>query len=455
MKEEGKILIVDDDNYVGLSIRILLEQYYLEVTAINSPNQIPSALSEKTLDVIILDMNFTIGETSGKGGIHWLQEIKKLSPHTSIVLITAYGGIEIAVKAIKLGAFDYILKPWENEKLLSTVKAAKALAVSNREVEKLKSQNTVLKEVLNNPQLKMTGESPVMKVVFEKINKVAGTDANVLILGENGTGKELAAKAVHYASDRTDEIFINVDMGAIPDLLFESELFGHVKGAFTDAYQDRIGKIEAANKGTLFLDEITNLSLPSQAKLLKVLQERKVIPIGSNQVIDVDIRLICATNIDLYEAVKNGSFRQDLLYRINTVEIEIPPLRERKEDISLLAQDFLNTYKSKYKKLGLYVPDYVFKKLENHNWPGNVRELQHAIERAVIMSDGKQLHVQDFSLQVATPDTASTDDYNLEKLEKWAITKAIQKYHGNISHAAKELGLSRGAMYRRMEKYEL
>ncbi len=456
MKEKGRILIVDDDNYVMLSIRILLEQHYEDVRGINNPTQIESAIAENHYDVIILDMNFKAGETSGSDGLKFLKLIKTHSPTTSVVFITAYGEINLAVEAIKEGAFDFLVKPWQNEKLLTTISAAYQLNRSAKKIEQLTSKQTVLNSILDAPFSEIIGESDAIKSVLRQIEKVAQTDANVLITGENGTGKELVARAIHRSSNRSNEVFLNVDMGAITETLFESELFGHVKGAFTDAKADRTGKFEAANGGSLFLDELGNLSLPLQAKLLRVIQDMKVVPVGANQARDFDARLICATNANLESMVKENQFRQDLLFRVNTIEIELPALRERPEDIPLLAEHFLNNFKAKYGKKGLFAPDYVFKKLTKYDWPGNIRELQHAIERAVIMSDGKQLQVSDFNLKATNEvDNEQFDSLNLESLERWAIESAIKKHQGNISNAAQELGLSRGALYRRMEKYEV
>ena len=456
MKEKGRILIVDDDNYVMLSIRILLEQHYTDVRGINNPIQIESALAENHYDVIVLDMNFKAGETSGKDGLSYLKLIKSLSPDTSVVLITAYAEINLAVEAIKEGAFDFLVKPWQNEKLITTISAAFQLNRSAKKIEQLTSKQTVLNSMLNAPFSEIIGESEAIQSVLRQIEKVASTDANVLITGANGTGKELVARAIHMASQRANEVFVSVDMGAITETLFESELFGHKKGAFTDAKADRVGKFEAASGGTIFLDEIGNLITPLQAKLLRVIQDQKVVPVGSNDVQDIDARLICATNANLPKMVQEDQFRQDLLFRINTIEIHLPSLKDRKDDIPLLAEHFLKQYKVKYGKKGLFVPDYVIKKLIKYDWPGNIRELQHAIERAVIMSDGKQLHVGDFSLAETNPtENQAFDSLNLDELEKWAITAAIKKHQGNVSNAAEELGLSRGAMYRRMEKYEL
>lgn len=457
MKEKGRVLIVDDDNYVMLSIRILLEQHYEDVRGINNPLQIESALSENHYDVVILDMNFKAGETSGNDGLKYLKQVKTLSPTTSVVFITAYGEINLAVEAIKEGAFDFLVKPWQNEKLLTTVSAAFQLNRSAKKIEQLTSKQTVLNSILDAPFADIIGGSDAIKAVLSQIEKVAATDANVLITGENGTGKELVARAIHRKSERNQEIFLNVDMGAITETLFESELFGHLKGAFTDAKSDRIGKFEAANGGSLFLDELGNLSLPLQAKLLRVIQDQQVVPVGSNDSRAFDARLICATNADLSTMVNDKLFRQDLLFRINTIEIHLPALRERPEDIPLLAEHFLKGFKTKYSKKGLFVPEYIFKKLTKYDWPGNIRELQHAIERAVIMSDGKQLQIGDFNLK-STNETeveSDFDSFNLEGLEKWAIESAIKKHQGNISNAADELGLSRGALYRRMEKYEI
>lgn len=456
MKQKAKILILDDDNYVLLSLRILLEQHYTDVRGVNNPAQLTSALEENDFDIVVLDMNFTAGDTSGKDGLKYLQQIKKANANTSVLLLTAYGEIDLAVEAMRLGAFDFLVKPWENEKLLASVKTAFELNLAARKIDQLESGKSVLLGALNAPFKEIIGESEAIRKVFNQIEKVAKTNANVLITGENGTGKELVARAIHMASDRSNEIFLNVDMGAISGTLFESELFGHKKGAFTDAREDRIGKFEAANGGSLFLDEIGNLSLPLQAKLLRVIQDQKVTRVGENRPIDLDIRLICATNSNLNDLVKTEEFRQDLLFRINTIEIHLPPLRERAEDIPLLANHFLNIYKAKYKKGGLYIPENIFTKLAKYDWPGNIRELQHTIERAVIMSDGKQLQVSDLNLR-ATNETEleSIDSFNLEGLEKWAIESAIKKHQGNISHAAQELGLSRGALYRRMEKYDI
>ena len=455
-KKTGKILVVDDDQYVTLSLRMLLEQHFKQVIVLNSPKLIPETLAQQVFDVVLLDMNFSPGETSGKMGIKWLHKIIATDPNTSVILMTAYGEVDIAVQAIKDGAVDFVVKPFQNEKLVSTVTAGYQLSQSKKAVKHLRSQKDMLSSAMDHQYANMIGKSAVMQGVFQTVEKVAQTDANVLILGENGTGKELIARAVHRNSPRANEVFISVDLGAVSETLFESELFGHAKGAFTDAKETRIGRFEAASGGTLFLDEIGNLSLPLQAKLLAVLQNRQVVRVGSNQPIDIDIRLVCATNMNLPKMVKEGSFRQDLLYRINTIAIQLPALRERDEDIPLLAEHFLKIYCKKYQKPELRVPEYVVKKLQKYHWHGNVRELQHALERAVILSDGVNLKSSDFQfLNDDTEEDRQVENYNLEDLEKWAIKNALVKHKGNVSHAAKELGLTRGSMYRRMEKYGL
>ncbi|MFC2117123.1 sigma-54-dependent transcriptional regulator [Bacteroidota bacterium] len=453
-KQKGNILLVDDDKYIVLSLKTLLEQHYSLVMAINDPKQIPKILESHNFDVIFLDMNFTTGATGGAEGFEWLKNILKIDPDSNVILITAYGEIGIAVKAMKMGAIDFIVKPWENEKLLATVSTAMQLSRSKQKVSQLESQQEILNSNINFQYSEIIGQSPAMQKVFDSIEKLAVTDANILILGDNGTGKELVARAIHRSSNRSDEVFISVDLGAISESLFESELFGHVKGAYTDAKEDRTGRFEAASGGTIFLDEIGNLSLSLQAKLLTVLQNRKITKLGSNREMDIDIRLLCASNMPLKEMVKEGKFRQDLLYRINTIEMYLPSLAERREDIPLLAKYFIKIYSRKYKKEKLFISDNVFKKLKNAAWPGNVRELQHSIERAVIMSDGKNLSPSDFS--IITDDNVAIDSgsgYNLYELEKIAILKCLQKHSGHLTKAAKDLGLTRGSLYRRLEKY--
>ena len=420
--------------------------------------KIPFLLNNDTFDVILLDMNFSQDTTSGKEGFYWLEQILEKDPQAVVILITAFGDVEMAVKALKAGATDFVLKPWQNEKLLATLSSASRLKKSYKEVTQLKQTSKTLQADSSKAFKDIIGESDAIKKVFKLIDKVAATDANVLILGENGTGKELIARAIHTKSLRKDMPFIGVDMGAITESLFESELFGHKKGSFTDAKEDRAGRFEVASGGTLFLDEIGNLSQPLQSKLLTAVQNRKVTRIGSNQEIPVDIRLISATNMPVYEMVQENTFRQDLLYRINTVEIQLPPLRERMEDMELLANHFVKMYAGKYRKTISGVASTTVAKLQKYPWPGNIRELQHAIERAIIMSDNAQLMPEDFFFLAQKPDTnvsLEPDSYNLEDLEKNMIQKVVNKHEGNISKAAKELGLTRASLYRRLEKHGL
>jgi DNA-binding NtrC family response regulator len=453
---KGNILIIDDDPYILLSVSTLLEQHYSKVQTLKDPLLIPSELNSGSWDVILLDMNFKPGDTSGEEGLQWLVNMLKEEPTLNIIIITAYGDVNVAVKAMKMGAIDFIVKPWQNEKLLSTISAAYKLSQSRKKVNKLQLQKSVLISALDFNYSAIIGDSPALKRLKYDIDKIAGTDINVLILGENGTGKELIAREIHRNSSRRNEVFINVDLGSLSETLFESELFGHQKGSYTDASEDRVGRFEAASGGTLFLDEIGNLTLPLQSKLLSSLQNREIYRIGSNRPVEVDIRLICATNQPIKQMAAQGTFRQDLLYRINTVEIEIPPLRQRQEDIPSLANHFLSFFSRKYRKENLILPDQVMRRLQQYEWPGNIRELQHAIERAVIMSDGKSLKISDFQFLVKDgPEELIRDNYDLEVLEKWAIDRCLKKYGGNVSKAASELGLTRGSLYRRMQKYDL
>ncbi len=454
MKEKGNILIVDDDKYVLLSLRMFLENHFEKVVTLTDPAKITSEFKNSTFHTVLLDMNFTKGDTSGDDGIYWLRKIKKLDSLTNVIMITAYGEIQKAVRAIKAGALDFIVKPWENEKLLPTVKSATNLSLSQAKIKQLRNKQQLMNETVNKDEL--IGNSKVMLELRKQIEKVAPTDANILIYGENGTGKEVIAQLIHRLSNYAEEVMIKVDLGAISETLFESELFGHVKGAFTDAKEDRIGRFEAATGGSLFLDEISNIPLNLQSKLLKAIQERQINRLGSNKVIDVETRLICASNLPLARLVKEGSFRQDLYYRINTVEIHIPTLRERTDDIPLLAKHFLKNFRKKYHKNNLTIPDSVMKKLQKFNWPGNVRELEHAIERAVIMSNGEHICASDFNFLSHIQDVEEEEEtLNLFSLEKAAIVKCIKKHQGNLTKAAKELGLTRGALYRRIEKYEI
>ncbi len=454
----GKILIVDDNEDLLKAAKLFLKRHFGQVDLEKNPEVIPALLSNESYDVILLDMNFTKDVSSGKEGYYWLERILSIDPSAVVVLITAYGDVQMAVKAIKAGATDFVLKPWENEKLLATIYSAMRLRESRMEVEELRTRQKELSQKLNDRYGDIIGDSPAMMKVFETIDRVAATDANVLILGENGTGKELIARAIHQNSLRKDEIFVSVDLGSISESLFESELFGHKKGSFTDAKEDRAGRFENAHEGTLFLDEIGNLSMNLQTKLLSVLQSRKVSRVGEHRERPIDIRLICATNMPLYEMVKENTFRQDLLYRINTIEIRLPALRERLEDIPLLAAHFLQTYNEKYQKEIRKLSDATITRMQKYQWPGNVRELQHAIERAVIMSPSQVLQPEDFNFGTVSrtdDENVTLDQYNLEDVEKILIRKVLQKYNGNITQAAQALGLTRSSLYRRLEKHGL
>lgn len=455
----GKILIVDDNEDLLRAARMYLKRHIKQVDIEKDPKSIPSLLHNEQYDVILLDMNFTKDVSSGHEGFLWLEQILDIDPSAVVVLITAYGDVQMAVKAIKEGAMDFVLKPWENEKLLATIYSAMRLRETKLEVENLKSRQQLLSADADNKFQDIIGNSLAMQQVYKTIERVAETDANVFVLGENGTGKEVIARSIHRNSLRSKEAFIGVDMGAISETLFQSELFGHMKGSFTDAKEDRPGRFEVAHKGTLFLDEIGNLSLPLQAKLLSVLQSRQVTRVGSNKAKDVDIRLICATNMPILEMVKDNKFRQDLLYRINTIEIQIPPLRERLDDIPLLANHFLNIYDRKYQKNVRAISEAAMKILQKYNWPGNVRELQHAIERAVIMCNSQVLNPEDFFFNTnpnrVEESQVTLEDYHLEEVEKILIRKVLKKYDGNITQAANELGLTRSSLYRRLEKYGL
>ena len=455
-KIEAKILIVDDDQDVLLAAKLFLKQHFSIVHTEKEPDNLSTLLSAENYDVILLDMNFSKDATSGKEGFHWLNVILEIDPAAVVIFITGYGDIELAVQGIKEGATNFLLKPWENKKLLATITANLKVRESKKELEDLRSKQKVLIADQDSSYSEIIGSAPTMTQLLGTVEKVAKTDANVLILGENGTGKELIARAIHKSSVRNKEVFISVDLGAISESLFESELFGFKKGAFTDAKEDRAGRFEAANKGTIFLDEIGNLSLGLQSKLLSVLQNRKVVRLGTNKEIPIDVRLVCATNMPLYQMVAENKFRQDLLYRINTVEIKVPSLRERLEDLPDLIEHFLKIYCRKYNMPAKRVSPSTMKRLEKHTWPGNIRELQHAVERAVIMSDSNILEPTDFFLSQMDENRShevGNSTLNLEETEKMLIRKVIDKHGGNISKAAKELGLTRASLYRRLEKY--
>jgi two-component system response regulator HydG len=456
----GNILIVDDDEDILVTAQLFLELRQYAVTTEKNPARIPGLLRQSTFDVILLDMNFAEDTTSGEEGLFWLKRILEIDPQAIVVCITAFGDIELAVRATKLGAADFVVKPWQNEKLSATINLALKLRKSKEQVALLKTQQRQLLADRDQQYQQIIGDSSAMQEVFSIIEKVAGTDANVLILGENGTGKELIAREIHRRSPRAANIFLGVDMGSLTETLFESELFGHVKGAFTDAKKDRIGRFEMARGGTLFLDEIGNLSLPLQGKLLKVLDDRQVVPVGANTPRSIDVRLICATNVPLHDKVKANEFRQDLFYRINTIVVNLPPLRERPEDIPLLVEHLVALYTQKHYKQVKQISSATVKKLTDYYWPGNIRELRHAVERAVIMSDSGTLTPQDFvfafseeTTERSGQDSAVLTDLNLEHVEKLVVQTALKKHQGNISKAAQELGLNRASLYRRMEKY--
>ncbi|MBE0458108.1 sigma-54 dependent transcriptional regulator [Pseudoalteromonas sp. KG3] len=472
MKHTGSLLIVDDNPDILIAARLLLKQHYQSVKTTDNPFDIAGIINEQRkleqpVDVILLDMNFTQDSISGKEGFYWLKKIIEQDANIVVLLMTAYGDIQLAVDAIKAGASDFIAKPWQNEQLLGAVAAAFSHAKDKQQVGTLTRQKQGLNQALNTPNFEFLGQSAAMQHVFATIEKAAQTDANILITGESGTGKELTAHAIHQASMRHNQTFMSLDMGAVAQNLFESELFGHKKGAFTDAKSDRIGKFELAHGGSLFLDELGNLPLEHQAKLLAALQNRQITPVGGSKAVDIDIRLICATNDNLEQAVIDERFRQDLLYRINTVEIRLPALRERSDDIPLLANYYLKHFAQKYKR-DLTISDDDMNALCQYAWPGNVRELAHAIERAVILTEGNKLDISSVvgnSASVSTDEnTQSTgglnnvaqyDTFDLEILEQRTVRAALKHHQGNVSHAAKALGLTRGAMYRRLEKYGL
>jgi DNA-binding NtrC family response regulator len=456
-RKSGRILIVDDNEDILSAARLLLKGHVALVHTEKDPGRITVLMKEETYDVVLLDMNFAKGATGGDEGFAWLRRILAADPLAVVILITAYGDVGMAVRAIKEGASDFILKPWQNEKLLATLASALSLRASRVEASSLRQRQSHLSADLDRPFRDFLGTSPAMMEVFATIDKVAGTDASILILGENGTGKELAAREIHRRSHRRGEIFVGVDMSAIPETLFESELFGHVKGAFTDAREDRAGRFETASGGTLFLDEIGNLSLPLQAKILTALENRQVLRVGSNRPAAIDIRLICATNRPLHRMVAEHRFRQDLLYRINTIEVRMPPLRERREDIPLLVEHFLALYCRKYGRPLKTASPAARIKLEGYGWPGNVRELQHAVERAVIMSDAAVLGADDFLFSAAEGPAAEAlpAATSLEHLERLHVERVLNRHGGNVSKAARELGISRAALYRRLEKHGL
>jgi DNA-binding NtrC family response regulator len=449
---KGNILIVDDNKSILSALEIFLTPEFQTVTTLSDPNQIPTELRKKEYNLVVLDMNFNAGINTGNEGIYWLGRIKESNPEISVVMITAYGDVELTVKALKMGATDFFLKPWDNNKLLATLKSALQLNWSKKEVSQLKEKEKGLKTEINREQKFIVGSSPQLMQMLNMVRKVAKTDANVLITGENGTGKELIAHEIHRMSNRSQEVMVSVDMGAITETLFESELFGHVKGAFTDARENRPGKFEVADKGSLFLDEIGNLSFHLQAKLLAAIQNRQISRIGSNQTVPIDIRLICATNKNLESMVHEGLFREDLLYRINTIQIEVPPLRERGNDVLVLTDFFMKKYTAKYNKPLLKINQQAQDKLLKYAWPGNIRELQHTIEKAVILSEGNVLKAEDFFMRPVLSSRTGDTELTLEEMEKRMINLAIEKNNGNLSAAADQLGITRQTLYNKIKK---
>jgi len=446
------ILIIDDNSQILESLRILLKDEFHKIDTIPKPSRIPEMLWRNSYDIVLLDMNFALGETSGNEGIYWLNEIKKSDPLLPIILITAYGDIELAVKTIREGATDFITKPWDPEKLIITLKNAWRLRRSGQEVKKLKNRQLQLSEDLERPFRMFHGTSQEMKNLMKTVTRVAGTDANVLILGENGTGKEVIAREIHRHSNRSDQIFVGADVASLSESLFESEMFGHVKGAFTDAIDDRVGRFENAHEGTLFLDEIGNIPLTIQAKLLQVIQNRELIRVGDHIPIPIDIRLITATNRPLKKMVLDGTFREDLYYRLNTVSVEVPPLRERNEDIIILGKIFLEQYCRKYNKPELKLNNSAIQKMREYPWPGNVRELKHTMERAVIMAENSLLGSADLHLFQRHP-TSIDQSFRLDDIERQTIIRAVEKCRGNHSKAAHLLDISRTTLYAKLKKY--
>ena len=457
-KSKAAILIIDDDEDVLLSAKLLLKKHFTNILTRNSPKELNQLLSTESIDVIILDMNYRIGFNDGKEGMYWLKHIMSVRPQMVVILMTAYGEVELAVEAIKKGAFDFILKPWTNEKFLATIHAGLELSRTKQKVSLLESANEVLEENISQKFGPVIGSSAAMRKILKVVDKVSQTDANMLILGENGTGKQHLAREIHRRSLVKNGPFVHVDLGALSESLFESELFGHKKGAFTDAHEDKPGRFELAENGTLFLDEIGNLPYNLQSKLLTVLQDKKVSRLGEGIERPFNARLLFATNAPLNQWVSEGKFRQDLMFRINTVELEIPSLRQRPEDIDEFVNHFLENFRKKYHKSHLKINEEALKILREHYWPGNIREVQHTIERGVIMSDGHEIKVTDFNLSsspVANDDMEKFDNLNLQEIEKMLVEKALDKHEGNVSKAAKELGLTRAALYRRLEKFNL
>jgi len=453
--EKGKILIVDDNEELLLALRMFLSQHFAKIEILRNPVLIPEKLESEDFDLILLDMNFSAGQTSGNEGIYWMNRILEQDPEAGIVFITAYGDVELAVRAMHEGAIDFIEKSWNDSKILSTILSAKKFRKTRLEVKRLREKQKHLSDRIHNDYQLVPPESVSMQKILETVKKVAGTDANVLILGENGTGKEVLAREIHHRSGRSGEVFISVDLGSLQESLFESELFGHMAGAFTDAKQDRTGRFEIADGGTLYLDEIGNLPLNLQSKILSAIQNHVIARIGSNKPKLIDIRLICATNKPLYAMVEKGQFREDLLYRINTIQIDIPPLRERIEDIPPLAAFFLEEFSAKYHGRQMKISRSAMEKLKKHNWFGNIRELQHTIEKAVILAEGSILTPADIVFYTNSPVREEPEIFNLVENERRIISLALSRCSGNVSLTAKKLGINRSTLYDKMKKYGL
>ncbi len=455
MDKSGCILVVDDDNDILTASRLLLRRHFAQVVTCQDPQRIPELLKTHPVDAVLLDMNFGPGESTGEQGQNWLSEILTLDPKLSVVMITAHSNVDTAVEAMRRGATDFVAKPWQNEKVVATLSAAVKLHRSRMESETLRHANNVLRDA-TNPATPIVGDSPAINSLLSIVAKAAPTDANVLILGENGTGKELIARELHRLSARSQQVFLTVDMGSVSESLFESELFGHKKGAFTGATTDRSGRFQAANGGTLFLDEVGNLPLVLQAKLLSALEQRKVTPVGSDQSESVDVRIVAATNAPPEQLQDNNRFRQDLLFRLNTVEVTVPALRERQDDILPIARHYLALYAKRYNRQLSDFSAEAAQALQQDPWPGNVRALRHTIERAVILAPGNIVQEQDLAMPQSLLDKPRANtQLNLEAMEKDTIEKALKKHGFNISRAANELGLTRASLYRRMEKHDL
>lgn len=453
--KKGKLLILDDNEELLFALKLFLKPHFGKIDTIKTPNLLLSSIDQEQYDVFLLDMNFKAGVNSGNEGLYWMQRILEKDAQACVVLITAYADVDLAVKAMKEGAVDFIQKSWDENKILSTLLTAYKLRCSKLEIKGLKEKQRHLNSQLNSNPNFVIGKSKAMTQVMHTLSKVAATSVNVLIMGENGTGKEVIARELHLQSERNDQLFVGVDLGSISESLFESELFGHKKGAFTDAREDRVGRLEIASGGSLFLDEIGNIPLHLQAKLLTVIQNKQVVPLGGNYPVDINVRLITATNCNLFEMVNRGNFREDLLYRLNTILIEIPPLRSRLEDIDDLANFYMNKYADQYAKGKMSLSASAIKKLKQHAWPGNIRELQHVIEKSIILSDRSHLSESDIFIgDSALPKAQTITSLKLSENERFLIEKAVRHTGGNMSMAAKELGINRSTLYDKLKKYE-